>query len=70
MQDHHTRNLGIGLRKLVVWALNIHQICNRGCFSLFFLFTPMFGPKVNMNIYFVYQPHSQMYVCMYVCAIA
>jgi hypothetical protein len=30
--------------------------------NIFSFLIPMFSPKTNMNIYFVYQPHSHMYV--------
>ena len=43
MQGHHTRDLWINLRKLVVLTLFIHQIFNQ-----VLPFTPVFSPKTNM----------------------
>ena len=63
MQGHHTWDLGISLKKLVVLTLNIHQ-----AFNFLSFFVPMFSPNIIMNIYiytllfFNYQPQSHMYV--------
>jgi hypothetical protein len=62
MQGCHTRGLWIGLRKLVVltfeYSSNIQLRLN---IFLSFLI-PMFCPKANMNIFYLYKPHSYMYV--------
>ena len=56
MQGHHTHGLGVGLRKLVVLTLNIHQISIKMSFIL------MFNPKASLPIHALHQAHSQLYV--------
>ena len=58
---HHTQGLWIGLRKLVVLTLTIHQI-QLELFLSFFI--PMFSPKANMNLFFIY--HIVICMCVLV----
>ena len=65
-QGCHTRNLGIGLRKLVVLTLNIHQTFNKAYKHVVFSLYPCLAPKANMVLFFLffdlYQPHSHTYM--------
>ena len=48
-QGCHTHDIGIGLRKLMVLTLNIHQIFN--CALVFPFLIPIFSPKAYIYIY-------------------
>ena len=63
MQGRRTWVLGIGLRKLVVLALN--NSSNIQVRLILFFFIPMFSPKANMNVCFFIST-----TLPYVCAIA